>query len=169
MAKKRDPKKRRDRYDVSGNVEAEYVDAEKTVLVNKKGIRDLETLQVAEEEALAAAYETLLGEVRMDTPMTCDLLRHIHARIFGDLYEWAGRWRTVWISKPGTTWPPPDFLDRTMGGYERDGEHPGFVGGIDLEKCLRIVDKGGPGLPFWRKGVPPCPMSRTTTRRRPGR
>ena len=89
MAKK--PRKRSDRYDVSGNVEAEYVDAEQTVLVNKKGIADLRTLQIAEEEALAQAYETLLGEVRIDTPMTCELLCHVHMRIFGDLYEWAGR------------------------------------------------------------------------------
>ena len=51
--------------------------------------------------------------------MTCDLLRHIHLRIFGDLYEWAGRWRTVWISKPDITWPAPDFLDRNMQEFER--------------------------------------------------
>lgn len=114
-----EPKKHRDRYDVSGNVEAEYVDADKTVLINKKGITDLRTLQLAEEEALAQAYEKLLGEVRTDTPMTCDLLRHIHLRIFGDLYEWAGRWRTVWISKPDITWPAPDFLDRNMQEFER--------------------------------------------------
>ncbi len=118
MAKR--PVERRDRYDVAGNVEAEYVDAEKTVLKNKRGIVDLHALQIAEEEALASAYETLLGEVRTDTPMTCELLRHIHARIFGDLYQWAGHWRTVWISKPRTTWPPPDFLDQAMGMYERD-------------------------------------------------
>lgn len=31
-------KKRRDRYDVSGNVEAQHVDDTETVLVNKKGI-----------------------------------------------------------------------------------------------------------------------------------
>jgi len=115
-----DPKKqRRDRYDVSGNVEAQYVDAEQTVLRNRPGITDLATLQKAEEAALARAYRTLLKEVRTDTPLSCDLLRHIHAVIFGDLYEWAGRWRTVWISKPGTTWPAPDFLDRNMDEYER--------------------------------------------------
>jgi cell filamentation protein len=68
---------------------------------------------------MAQAYEMLLGEVRMDTPMTCDLLCHIHARIFGDLYEWAGRWRTVWIRKPGVTWPPPDFLHQNMLEFER--------------------------------------------------
>jgi cell filamentation protein len=107
------------RYDVSGNIEAEYVDDQQTVLVNRCGITDLRTLQVAEEKVLAQAYEALLGEVRVDTPLTCDLLRHIHTRIFGDLYEWAGRWRTVWIRKPGITWPPPDFLDESMQKFER--------------------------------------------------
>ena len=87
-------KKHRDRYDTSGNLEAEYVDADHMILVNEQGITDLETLQVKEEEGLARPYETLLAEVRIDTPMTCDLLRDIHLRIFGDLYKWAGRWRT---------------------------------------------------------------------------
>ena len=111
--------KHRDRYDITGNVEAEYVDEECTVLVNKLGIADLEALQVREEEGLAQAYEALLNEVRVDTPMTCDLLLFIHRRIFGDLYEWAGRWRTVVISKPGITWPPPKFLAQNMQTFER--------------------------------------------------
>jgi hypothetical protein len=38
---KRPAKKRRNRYDTSGNPETEYVDAEKTVLVNRRGITDL--------------------------------------------------------------------------------------------------------------------------------
>ncbi|MBN2578961.1 MAG: Fic family protein [Pirellulales bacterium] len=114
------PRERSSRYDVSGNVEAEYVDAGQVVLVNKKGITDLQSLQRIEEEALAQAYELLLSEVRVATPMTCDLLRHIHTRIFGELYDWAGRWRTVWISKPGITWPAPDFLERNMAVFEKD-------------------------------------------------
>jgi len=47
-------------------------------------------------------------------------LRHIHSRIFDDLYAWAGCWRTVWIGKPGVTWPAPDFLDSNMEVFERD-------------------------------------------------
>ena len=113
-------KKAGGRYDVSGNIEAQYVDAAETVLRNKPGIRDLVTLQTAEEKSLARAYRDLLGEVRTDTPLNCDLLRHIHARIFGGLYDWAGRWGSVWISKPGTTWPAPDFLDTNMRAYEQN-------------------------------------------------
>ena len=69
---------------------------------------------------LAQAYEALLAEVRTDTPMTCELLRHIHLRTFGNLYEWAGRWRSVWVSKPGITWPAPDFLDSNMQAFEQE-------------------------------------------------
>lgn len=107
-----------DRYDVSGNLEALYMDAHGAVLVNKPGITDLETLQIAEEEALARAYESLLRDVRVDTPITCGLIRLAHERIFGGLFHWAGRWRTVWLQKPGVTWPPPDFLDEAMAVFE---------------------------------------------------
>jgi cell filamentation protein len=134
------PDRRQDRYDVSGNVEAQYADENQTVLVNLKGITDLETLQVAEEEALARAYETLLGEVRADTPMTSDLVRHIHQRIFGDLYAWAGHWRTVWISKPGITWPPPDFLDQAMRDFEQATlqKYPAASLGTDETFCRAV-------------------------------
>jgi cell filamentation protein len=135
MAEK--PHQRRDRYDVAGNVEAQYLDDAQTVLVNKPGIIEIEILQAAEEQALARAYGQLLGEVHTDTPMSCDLLKHIHAAIFGELYDWAGRWRTVWISKPGVTWPPPDFLDQSMGEFERTvlARWPAGAVGDDANFC----------------------------------
>ena len=114
-----DPPIRRDRYDVAGNVEAEYVDSQKLVLVNKKGFQSLAELQVAEEMALASAYETMLTEVRVGTRLTNGLILRIHREIFGELYEWAGRWRSVTLSKPGITWPPPRFLPQAMEEFER--------------------------------------------------
>ena len=111
---------RPNRYDVSGNIEARYIDPEQTVMANKKGITDLPTLEVEEERALAHAYRTLLAEVLEDTPMSVALIRHIHETVFGELYEWAGRWRSVVISKPGTTWPPPAYLDASMQQFERE-------------------------------------------------
>ena len=51
--------------------------------------------------------------------MTCELLKHVHERIFGELYAWAGRWRTVQISKPGVIWPAAQFLDQSMETFER--------------------------------------------------
>ena len=90
------------------------------VLANKPGIRDLASLQLKEEELLARAYHSILKEVRSDTPMTAELLKHIHFRIFGELFEWAGRWRTVTISKGNAVWPPPRYLDEAMKSLEAD-------------------------------------------------
>lgn len=69
-----DSSKHRDRYDVSGNVEAEFVDPSQLVLVNKRNVVDLNELQLLEEEFLAKAYETLVSEVCVDTTITCDLI-----------------------------------------------------------------------------------------------
>jgi cell filamentation protein len=137
--------KRRDRYDTLGNVETEYVDYAGTVLINRKNITDLETLQTAEEEALARAYEQLLSEIRLRTPMTIELLVHIHGTIFADLYEWGGRWRTVWIQKPGTTWPPPDFLQQSMAAYEGEvlSKFPASSLKVDDAFCAALAEIQG--------------------------
>lgn len=115
----KEPDHHRNRYDTSGNPEAEYVDAAHEVLVNLQNIKDLTVLQLAEEEALVSAYSVVLSQVRATTPLTSNLIKHAHALIFGKLFAWAGHWRTVWISKPGTTWPPPDFLDQNMKEFEQ--------------------------------------------------
>lgn len=138
-------KRMHNRYDVSGNYEAQYVDAAETVLRNKLGITDLATLQAEEEKSLALAYRDLLRKVRMDTPITCDLLRHVHAQIFGNLYPWAGHWRTVWISKPGITWPAPDFLDSNMLTYEENvlRKHPATALRDDHAFCAALGEIQG--------------------------
>lgn len=107
------------RYDTSGS-ENEYMDPEQTVLQNKKNIADLQKLHREEEKALGRAYEILLREVQSDTPITTELIRYAHGVIFGNLYTWAGRWRSVTISKPGVTWPPPDYLDEAMRMFEQE-------------------------------------------------
>ena len=129
-----------DRYEVHGNVEAEYMDAAETVLVNKPGITTIRELYIREEEGLSRAYGELLAEVRTDTILSCALLRHIHQSIFGDLYDWAGRWRTVRISKPGVTWPPPDFLDSAMQEFERMilQKYPARILSTDVDFCEAV-------------------------------
>ena len=58
--------------------------------------------------------------MRSDTPITNELIRYVHKVIFGDLFNWAGRWRTVKIGKDETVWPPPDFLESAMQEFERE-------------------------------------------------
>jgi cell filamentation protein len=130
----------RDKYDVSDNMEAQYVDEAREILVNKPGITDITTLQLAEERGLSRAYGTLFSEVRVDTPITAELIKHVHERIFGDLYEWAGRWRTVEISKPGAIWPAAQYLDQSMQTFEADvlsQYHPGTT--LDDESFCNLV------------------------------
>jgi cell filamentation protein len=127
------------RYDVGGT-ENDYIDAEQRVLMNKKGITTLEELQLLEEEGLVKAYGSLTNDVRVDTPMSCELIRHVHHLIFGDLYQWAGRWRTVTISKDTTTWPPPDFLEDAMQQFEKDvlRRYPATKLNSDDEFCIGL-------------------------------
>lgn len=97
-------------------------------------------LYIEEEKALARAYEELLLAVRSDTPMTSDLILYVHWTIFEKLYDWAGRWRTVTISKPGVTWPPPDYLDDAMREFEREVllAYPASLLKTDQEFCRAL-------------------------------
>lgn len=121
------------------------MDRKQTVLNNKKGIKSLRTLQIEEEKGLAAAYERLLTEVRSDTPITTEVIRYSHQAIFGDLYEWAGQWRTVRISKPGAIWPPPDFLKQAMKEFEKDvlRNYPASSLADDEEFCRAVGEIQG--------------------------
>ncbi len=74
-----------------------------------------------------------------------DLLWHIHGRIFGELYEWAGRWRTVQISKPGAIWPPPHYLDESMQAFEDNvlTKYPAVVLTDDNAYCTALGEIQG--------------------------
>lgn len=106
-----------DRY-IAVGPEANYVDENQTILVNKLGICDLHSLHVKEEEGLVHCYQTMVQSVRFDTPLSNGLIREVHRLVFGDLFEWAGKWRHSWISKGNTVWAHPDHIDALMQGFE---------------------------------------------------
>lgn len=50
-------------------------------------------------------------------PITLDLVRSVHKEMFGDIYPWAGQWRSVSLHKGegATKWPlPPTGMDPMM-------------------------------------------------------
>jgi cell filamentation protein len=130
---------------VTGNREAEFVDADETVLINKQGIVGLRQRHLKEEELLARAYEILLEEVRLDTPITNRLIRYAHECIFGELFTWAGNGRTVNISKPEVTWPPFGFIDELMESFEREvlRKHPAAGLSDDETFCRGVAEIQG--------------------------
>jgi cell filamentation protein len=88
-------------------------------LRNKLDIRDPDELHEVESR-LAAVRDTELS--RSTTPGQYDLehLRAFHRRLFGDVYEWAGRTRTVDISKPGARFCNWKYVDTEVTSVLRE-------------------------------------------------
>lgn len=73
-----------------------------TVLANKLGITDPDTLKV-KEAARTTRREQELRAGTVDLPRTFDAdhLKALHKHLFQDVYEWAGQYREVNMSKDG--------------------------------------------------------------------
>ena len=70
------------------------------VLKNKPGIGDADHLRIIEyESTFFREMEIRTGRVQIDRTHDHRHLRSIHRHLFGDLYEWAGEYRTVNVSK----------------------------------------------------------------------
>jgi cell filamentation protein len=72
-----------------------------TVLINKLDIRDQAELDSAEKQitllrGIQAEQETEFANVNFE------FYKRLHGTLFGDLYDWAGKLRTINISKKGT-------------------------------------------------------------------
>ncbi|MGH9899066.1 MAG: Fic/DOC family protein [Pyrinomonadaceae bacterium] len=104
-----------DRYDTSGNIEDEYYPGT-AVLKNREEIRDSMDLLERETEFLVAAYEEVF--TRFDESLTADLrfFYSLHNRVFGALFEWAGRPRTVQIAKGSTPFCPSQNIAAMLHG-----------------------------------------------------
>lgn len=75
-----------------------YLDPDTGVMRNRLGITDADELAQREEDEAALATAKLLFTLR---PAHWDpsLLCFLHQQLFGQLYDWAGQYRTVEISK----------------------------------------------------------------------
>lgn len=107
------------RYQPATGLEAESEPGSQgRVLRNKLGIRRKRDMDRAEFEALTRAQTEFLGQVSPDTRFTADLLRSMHRLWLGELYEWAGEYRTVEMEKGGFHWPPAYLVAQNMAQLE---------------------------------------------------
>ncbi len=128
-----------DRYDATGNIEAEY-EPGTSILRNKQRITDQSQLDRLEFEALLRTQEAYYGLVAEDTVMTNVLLCEMHRHWLGDIYEWAGRYRTVNLTKEDFQWPPPGRIVANMASFEERflrRETP--CAGKSLERTARSI------------------------------
>lgn len=69
------------------------------VPINKLEIKELEIITEIEKELLVRAYEKLHNELNENVQFDERYLSKVHETIFAPLYTWAGKYRTVNISK----------------------------------------------------------------------
>jgi cell filamentation protein len=86
-----------------------YVDPLTGVLRNKLGLSTARQLEDAEREITHAAL-VYLKEAPVQPSYDLGHLCAIHRRIFGDIYDWAGRLRTVAIAK-GSWFCLPQYIE----------------------------------------------------------
>lgn len=84
-----------------------------TCLINKFDIRDEEKLSEIEAKITVAKSAEL--ELQSFTEQFDDRdYRAIHRYLFSDLYDWAGEYRTVGMSKKGTPFTAPEKIQELM-------------------------------------------------------
>lgn len=101
-------------------VSAKDAGISKGVLKNKLGIKNKKQLDHAETLLLADTY-TYFFELLHQKKVKFDLslVFHIHKYFLGTLYEWAGKVRTVNISKDDMLFAPVKYIDEALVGFSK--------------------------------------------------
>lgn len=89
------------------------------VLANRLGIVRVRDMQAAETNALFQLTYDLPGEVTETQRFTDADLRTWHARWLGGIYDWAGRYRQVNMSKDGFPFAAARLVPNLMTDYAR--------------------------------------------------
>ena len=109
--------------------------------VNYAGCLDHEEVRRQEDLGVGRAWEFVSG-LSDDTPITVELVRDVHRELMGEIYPFAGEWRTVRLEKGGTLWPlPPDGIAPHMAKLEEElfSRTPFYHG--DKEVLCRFVSE----------------------------
>jgi cell filamentation protein len=105
------------------------------VLRNKLEIRDLTALDRAERRLVAQRVKDGIPRGNFDL----DHLRAIHRHLFQDIYDWAGKLRTVEISKDGHQFQFRRYIETGMGDVHRRLVKADFLKGLSPEDFARAA------------------------------
>ena len=109
-----------DRYDASGATEGEYQPgSENKVLLNKLGIIDPEEMDDIELQLLEQLYENVMNSVSVDQIITVSELCEWHRKWLGNLYEWAGKVRSVNMSKGDFSFAAAQQIPRLLAELDK--------------------------------------------------
>ncbi len=88
------------------------------VLRNRPGITGKREIDQQEFEALLRMENAALQTLTEKTRFTAKLICKLHRDWLGEIYDWAGTYRTVEMSKAGFQWPPAFRVAPNMENFE---------------------------------------------------
>lgn len=110
-----------DRYDVSGLPEAQFEPGSNDqVLKNRLGIISRQEMDATEARALEQAMDVLVRTYGESHRFTARDLCDCHRTWLGEIYEWAGHYRRVNVSKDGFPFAAATQVSALMEQFERD-------------------------------------------------
>lgn len=143
---------------VSADFTDPYIDPETGILRNKVGARSQRDLDAAEADFTAARAYQLIFTNPIKPTGDLDELRAIHRHLFQDIYQWAGRLRTVDISKnlgPDEAtefFLPHSMLVRGMGFAAEELRADNYLRGMERDQFIKRLahhyDQWNYGHPF---------------------
>lgn len=90
------------------------------VLANLKSITDPRAMDEAEYRALIEVQQHYYEMLTPETRITAKLICQMHRDWLGELYAWAGQYRTVELQKGNFAWPPAWRVSDNMATFERE-------------------------------------------------
>ena len=109
------------RYDVSGLPEAQFEPgSNEQVLKNRLSIKSPKEMDDAEARALEKAMVRLVGKHNERQRFTAADIRAIHKSWLGEIYEWAGEYRQVNVSRGEFPFAAANRVPPLMEGFERN-------------------------------------------------
>lgn len=96
-------------YSMEGTQKDCYPDT--TILVNKFGIKNQKELDSVERQLVLLKGSQIEKNTAFEN-VDFDFYKSLHHQLFSDLYEWAGKIRSINISKKGTVFCQSDEIER---------------------------------------------------------
>lgn len=107
------------RYDLSGGDEREFEPGtDGRILSNKLGITDAREMDLAEARAYQSLTMDSLEAFESDQRITVKFIKEMHRQWLGDIYNFAGEYRTVNVSKGGLMFCASPYIESEMKRYE---------------------------------------------------
>lgn len=111
------------------------------ILPNKPGFTSKQDIDRAEFSGFFEARYDAIDDLSANTHFDLKYLYSLHRKALGDLYTFAGKLRTVNMSKGGFAFPAARFLPLAMEGFEKEMLLPLNATYANTEDMIRDIAK----------------------------